>query len=320
MLVEVEDLSVSFSSKDGTIKAVDGASFKVERGSAFGLAGESGCGKTMTGLSLLKMVKPPGRITGKVSFENRDVMALEGEELRNFRWKEVSMIFQAAMNSLNPVKTVGFQIVDAILDHTDTTKEEAFAIAESVMNKVRLPKGMLGRFPHQLSGGQKQRAVIAMSIALNPKLIIADEPTTALDVVSQERILELLRDIVQTTGSTVLYISHDLSVLAKTCDHIAIMYLGKIVEVGRADDILFSPAHPYTKALIESNITIDKRGKTVQAIAGYPPVPINLPRNCRFNPRCPFATDECLNSEPPSIQLKDDRLVYCYHPRVTDVT
>lgn len=274
----------------------------------------------MTGLSILKMVKPPGKTEGRISFENRDVMALEGEELRNFRWKEVSMIFQGAMNSLNPVKTVGFQIIDAILDHTNATRKEAFAIAESAMKKVRLPQGMLRRFPHQLSGGQKQRAVIAMSIALNPKLIIADEPTTALDVVSQERILELLKDIVQTAGSTVLYISHDLSVLAKTCDRIAIMYLGRIVETGRTQDILFSPAHPYTKALIESNITIDKRGKMVRGIAGYPPVPINLPRNCRFNPRCPYATDQCLNSEPSPVQLKDDRLVYCYHPRVTDVS
>jgi peptide/nickel transport system ATP-binding protein len=245
-------------------------------------------------------------------------MELNDEGLREYRWKEVSMVFQGAMSSLNPVKKVGYQLVDTILDHTRLKRQEAIRLAEAALKKVRLPEDVLERFPHQLSGGQKQRVVIAMAIALNPRLIIADEPTTALDVLTQEKILTLLRDIVRSTGSAILFISHDLSVLAKICDRIAVMYMGRILEMGRKEDVLFSPAHPYTKGLIDSNITIDKRGSLVQPVGGSPDLVVGDVRGCRFNPRCAHATPECVASEPPRLEYRGGRSVYCYHPRYVE--
>ena len=313
--MEISNLSVKFPSLKGEVTAVDGISLSIDQGKVLGLAGESGCGKTTTGLTLLRMIKPPGVVEGDIEFAGRNLLSLSDEELRRFRWKEVSMIFQGAMNSLNPVKMVGSQIADSIMDHTKKTRLEALKMSAELIRRVRLPPDSIHKYPHQLSGGQKQRVVIAMAIALQPKLIIADEPTTALDVVSQERILDLLKDIVSGGSSTVLFISHDLSVLAKMCDTIAIMYLGKIVEMGSTMDVLASPAHPYTSALIDSNITIESMNSTVESIKGYPPIPINLPTNCRFSDRCPFATQECFDSEPPQVDLKNGHVAFCYHPR-----
>ncbi len=314
-IADIRGLSVTFPSKKGTVRAVDAVDLSIEEGSIFGIAGESGCGKTTIGLSLLGMIREPGSVEGTIAVNGKDVTSLRGEERRLFRWKEVSMVFQGAMNSLNPVSSVGEQITEVIIDHTGGTRKEAMNRAADLLRKVRLPSDILRRYPHQLSGGQKQRVVIAMAIALSPKLIIADEPTTALDVVSQEHILRLLKEVVKASGSTVVIISHDLSLIADMCDRLAVMYLGRIVESGRAQDVLSSPAHPYTRALIDSNITLDKRGKKVESIPGYPPSPINLPSNCRFSGRCPFATNECFDSEPPASTLEDGRVVYCYHPR-----
>ncbi len=315
ILAEIQALSVTFASKKGPVRAVDAVDLSIDEGSIFGIAGESGCGKTTIGLSLLGMIREPGRVDGKITVGGKDVTALRGEERRLFRWKEVSMVFQGAMNSLNPVSNVGDQITEVILDHTGSTRKEAMELAEGLLRKVRLPSDILRRYPHQLSGGQKQRVVIAMAIALNPRLIIADEPTTALDVVSQEHILRLLKEVVKASNTTVVIISHDLSLIADMCDYLAVMYLGRVVESGRARDILAAPAHPYTMALLESNITLDRRGKKVESIPGYPPSPINLPRNCRFSGRCAFATSECFESDPPASKLDDGRTVYCYHPR-----
>ncbi len=314
-LLELKDLTVTFPSKRGEVTAVDSLTLSIQEGSVFGLAGESGCGKTTTGLALLRMIKPPGVVAGEIDFDGKKIMSMKEEELRKFRWKEVSMIFQGAMSSLNPVKTVASQIADAIMDHSRMTRREAFRIVRELVGKVHLPPDSLNKYPHQLSGGQKQRVVIAMAIALKPKLIIADEPTTALDVVSQDRILNLLREVVRESKSTVLFISHDLSVLSAMCDTIAIMYLGSIAEQGRVEDVLRSPMHPYTEALISSNITLDRRGTSVESIKGYPPVPIQLPRNCRFSDRCQFATDECRNSEPPAVTDGQEHVAYCFHPR-----
>ncbi len=315
IIADLHGLSVTFPSRKGMVKAVDAVDLSIEEGSIFGIAGESGCGKTTIGLSLLGMVREPGRVEGRITVSGKDVTSLRGEERRLFRWKEVSMVFQGAMNSLNPVSSVGEQITEVIIDHNGGTRKEAMNMAAELLRKVRLPSDILRRYPHQLSGGQKQRVVIAMAIALDPKLIIADEPTTALDVVSQEHILRLLKEIVKASGSTVVIISHDLSLIADMCDSLAVMYLGRIVESGKASDVLATPAHPYTKALIDSNITLDRRGETVESIPGYPPSPINLPRNCRFSSRCKFATSECFDSEPPATTLDNGRVVYCYHPR-----
>ncbi len=315
MLMEVEHLRVSFPSAAGLLRVVDGVSFGIDAGEVLGLAGESGCGKTTTALSLLRLIKPPGVVEGSILFDGKNIMELDNEGLREYRWKEVSMVFQGAMSSLNPVKKVGYQLVDTILDHTSLKRQEAVRLAKAALKKVKLPEEALERFPHQLSGGQKQRVVIAMAIALNPRLIIADEPTTALDILTQEKILALLRDIVRSTGSAVLFISHDLSVLAKICDRIAVMYMGRIVEIGKKEDVLFSPAHPYTKGLIDSNITVDKRGNLVQPIGGSPTLVVGDVRGCRFNPRCAYATPECVSSDPPRLEYTDGRSVYCYHPR-----
>ena len=319
MLVEIVNLRVTFPSSKGDVTAVDGISLEIPKGSVFGLAGESGCGKTTTGLTLLRMIRPPGKVQGRIDFDGEDVLSYREEELRRFRWKEVSMIFQGAMNSLNPVKTVASQIIDVVLDHTRKNKFEAMKLTIDLIQRVGLPKDSINKFPHQLSGGQKQRVMIAMAIVLAPKLIIADEPTTALDVISQERILNLLKDIVREDGSTVLFISHDISVLAKMCDRIAIMYLGSIVEEGKTKDVLLSPVHPYTQALIDSNITVDRIGETVESIKGYPPAPINLLNNCRFSERCPLATEQCFKSKPPVVRVDGDHLAYCYHPRIGNV-
>ncbi len=316
MLLELRNLTVNFPSRKGDVTAVDGLSLSIPEGSIFGLAGESGCGKTTTGLALLRMIKPPGIVTGEIEFDGKNPMSMSEEELRKFRWKEVSMIFQGAMNSLNPVKTVASQIADAIMDHSRMTRGQALQAVRELVKKVHLPADNLNKYPHQLSGGQKQRVVIAMAIALGPKLIIADEPTTALDVVSQDRILNLLREVVRESKSTVLFISHDLSVLSSMCDTIAIMYLGNVVEQGKVKDVLLSPLHPYTEALINSNITLDKRGTRVESIGGYPPVPIRLPKNCRFSDRCQFATDECRTSEPPAVRTGQEHIAYCFHPRM----
>ncbi len=317
-IVELADLKIIFPTSRGDVNAVDGVTLSVEEGSVFGIAGESGCGKTTIGLALMGIIRKPGRSEGGIRVNGKDVSSMKDEEQRLFRWKEVSMVFQGAMNSLNPVKNIGYQIAEVIRDHSQVTRQKSMEMATELLKKVRLPATILDRFPHQLSGGQKQRVVIAMAIALNPKLIIADEPTTALDVVSQEYVLQMLKAVVEASNSTVVLISHDLSLLAEMCDYIAIMYLGKIMETGRAEDILANPSHPYTLALLDSNITIDKRGKKVESIPGYPPSPINLPRNCRFSDRCAFATSECYESEPPPTTMKDGRTVYCYHPRYED--
>lgn len=314
MLLDIRDLTVKFPTRNGDLTAVDNISFQLPKGKILGLAGESGCGKTTTGLTILKMIKEPGKVTGGITVNGRDISKLEKKELRLYRWQEVSMIFQGAMNSLNPVKNISNQLIDSILDHTTMKRQEAMKIASRLVEDVYLPKDVLTKFPHQLSGGQKQRVVIAMAIALNPKLIIADEPTTALDVISQERVLILLREIVEKTGTTVLFISHDLSVLSKICDELAIMYLGKIVERGRTDDVIMNPIHPYTRGLIESNITVEKRNSMVESIGGYPQPPINLPRNCRFSDRCGNATRECFEREPEIVEKEEGHFAYCFNP------
>ncbi len=314
MLLEIRNLTVNYPTKNGILKAVEDISLKVKKGTVLGLAGESGCGKTTTGLSVLKMIKPPGTMEGEIVLDGRSVLELEKTELRNFRWKEVSMIFQGAMNSLNPVKNIASQLTDSILDHSGMTRVEAMKIALELVSSVQLPKNVLTKYPHQLSGGQKQRVVIAMAISLEPKLIIADEPTTALDVISQERILKLLREIVDRTGTGVIFISHDLSVLSKICDELSIMYLGKIVERGRTADVMNNPIHPYTKGLIESNITIEKRHSKVESIKGYPEPPVNMQPSCYFSDRCSNATDICRTRIPELVQREEGHSALCFNP------
>lgn len=315
MFVSVKNLKVEFPSKHDVVTAVNNISFELEKGEIFGLAGESGCGKTTTGLAFLGAIKKPGKVSGNIFVDGIDVTSLSGRSLRLFRWKKVSMIFQGAMNSLNPVKIIGSQILDVIQDHEDSTIKAATERVLKLLEEVGLdPLSTFHKFPHQLSGGQKQRVVIAMSLALDPEIIVADEPTTALDVLTQERILKLLVNIAINRNTTILLISHDINVLSKVCNRIAIMYLGKILEISTKDEIINHPTHPYTYSLLESYITIDKRDKIINAIPKYPDYSVINKDMCVFSPRCFNALEICKLKEPPISYTSKDHMIYCFNP------
>ena len=314
MVVSVKNLKVEFPYNHKVITAVNNISFDLEKGEIFGLAGESGCGKTTTGLAFLGAIKKPGKVSGNILVDDIDVTSLSGHSLRLFRWKKVSMIFQGAMNSLNPVKNIGSQIVDVMQDHENVGVKIANERTLRLLSEVGLDSTTFHKFPHQLSGGQKQRVVIAMSLALDPEVIIADEPTTALDVLTQERILKLLIDISIHRRTTILLISHDISVLSKVCKRIAIMYLGKIVEISNTNEIINHPTHPYTYSLLQSYITIDKRDTIINAIPKYPDYGIINDDMCIFSPRCFNATEICRTRAPPMSVTSDGHIIYCFNP------
>ncbi len=313
-LLEVEDLRVYYETRKGVVKAVDGVSFGVEKGESLGIAGESGCGKSTLGFSLLRLVPEPGKIVGgRIVFEGIDITKLSEDEVRrNYRWKKVSMVFQGAMNALNPVRTIGEQIVEAIIMHDRSyTLEKAWERAGDLLELVGIDRNRVKSYPHELSGGMKQRVVIAMALALNPKLLIADEPTTALDVVVQAQIMNLLKRLKKELGMALIMISHDLSIIAEIADKVAIMYAGKIVELGRAEDIFLNPKHPYTSGLIGSVPRL--RGeKRLTWIPGQPPDLISPPPGCRFHPRCPECMDRCRKEEPPMVEVEPGHYVSCW--------
>ncbi len=313
-LLEVENLRVYYETRKGVVKAVDGISFSVEKGESLGIAGESGCGKSTLGFSLLKLVPEPGKIVGgKIIFEGIDITKLSEDEVRrNYRWKKVSMVFQGAMNALNPVRTIGEQIVETIIMHDKSyTLEKAWKRAGDLLELVGIDRERVKSYPHELSGGMKQRVVIAMALALNPKLLIADEPTTALDVVVQAQIMNLLKRLKKELGMSLILISHDLSIIAEIADKVAIMYAGKIVELGRAEDIFLNPKHPYTSGLI-SSVPRLRGEKRLTWIPGQPPDLISPPPGCRFHPRCPECMDRCRREEPPMIEIEPGHYVACW--------
>lgn len=314
LYISIKDLVVEFPDKNKKIIAVDHISLDIDRGEIFGIAGESGCGKTTTGLSILGAVKKPGRVSGSIKIGEIDVNSLNESSLRKFRWSKVSMVFQGAMNSLNPVKTIGSQISDVMIDHEAAKPVEAMERAKQLLTEVGLQSFVFYKYPHQLSGGQKQRVVIAMALSLQPEVIIADEPTTALDVLSQERILKLLVDIAKARRMTVILISHDIMVLSKVCDRIAIMYLGKIVEVSAKEKVMKYPAHPYTFGLLKSYISIDKRNDSIEPIPGSPEYGKIYSNMCRFSPRCFKATDICRKEEPEMMRITANHEIYCFNP------
>ncbi|MEM1581715.1 MAG: ABC transporter ATP-binding protein [Candidatus Bathyarchaeia archaeon] len=310
-ILKIIDLRVYYKSIWGDYKSVDGVSFHVEEGDFFSIAGESGCGKSTLVDGILKLVKPPGYIpTGEVIFEGKNLLALQEEELRKIRGVKIAYIPQGAMNSLNPVIKIEEQMIDVILDHDDIDKKSAAKIATSSLKEVGLPTEVANMYPHQLSGGMKQRVIIAMAISLKPRLIIADEPTTALDVVAQRGILQLLRRLKDEYGITVVFISHDMACHAQVSDKIAIMYAGKIVETDFTLNLFEKPAHPYTKGLLSA---IPSIGKTyVRGIAGMAPSPLNWPQGCRFHPRCPNAMDICMKVEPDMEEISQGKWVACH--------
>ena len=313
-LLEVDGLRTYYFTSEGVVKAVDNISLSLERGESLGLAGESGCGKSTFGYSILRLVPPPGRIVGgKISFDGKDILRLDEESFRKeYRWKRISMVFQGAMNALNPVRRIGDQIVEAILAHDENaTEEEAYKRAGDLLELVGIERTRLRSYPHELSGGMKQRVVIAMALALNPDLLIADEPTTALDVVVQAQILNLLKELKNKFKMSLILITHDLSVIAEIADKVAIMYAGKVVEWGTSEQIFENPQHPYTRGLI-SSVPRLRGKKSLFWIPGQPPDLKNPPLGCRFHPRCPYVMDRCRREEPPAISLGRDRFVSCW--------
>ncbi len=315
-LLEVRDLRTRFDTDRGVFRAVDGISFDVARGRTVGLVGESGCGKSVTSLSIMGLVPmPPGTVEAEaVRFEGRDVLTLSAIERRRLRGGSMSMIFQEPMTSLNPVHTIGQQIVEGLLAHTDLSPAAAKARAIEVLELVRIPSAAarFDDFPHRLSGGMRQRVMIAMALACEPQLLIADEPTTALDVTIQAQILDLLRDLQKRLGMAMLLITHDLGVIAEIADDVVVMYAGKIVESAPVADLFADPQHPYTIGLLGSIPRLDADRERLSTIEGTVPSPNNQPRGCRFSPRCPFADKRCREEPPPLRELGTDHRVACW--------
>lgn len=312
-VLEVTDLKTYFRILRGYVKAVDGVSFEIEKGEALGLAGESGCGKTTAALSILRILPSNGEIKGgKVLFNGEDVLKMPEKELREkVRWKGISIIFQGAMNALNPVYKVGDQIIEAMKTHIDITKEEAKDRTSKLLELVDLEPSRAEGYPYEFSGGMRQRALIAMSIACDPDLLIADEPGTALDVIIAAQILKLLKELKKTLNLSVIMITHDLSIIAETCEKMAIMYAGKIVEYGSVFDIFEEPLHPYTQGLIGAFPKITEEKRRMISISGSPPDLLNPPTGCRFHPRCKYAMDICKKKDPEAKMVEKVK-VACY--------
>jgi len=302
-LLRIEGLRTVFRTSGGDVPAVDGVSLEVKRGQTMGIVGESGCGKSVLSLSVMRLVAHPGRIAaGRVLLQGRDLASLSTAAMREVRGREIAMIFQEPMTSLNPVHTVGFQITEGIRAHNPRAgnaelRERGIAALKRV--RIPSPERRFDEYPHQLSGGMRQRVMIAMALACEPKLLIADEPTTALDVTVQAQILDLLRDLQAETGMAIILITHDLGVIAEMADEVAVMYAGKVVERTNARALFEDPQHPYTLGLLGSIPRLDEDRENLLAIRGTVPPPFNLPPGCRFNPRCPFAIEACRAEVPP---------------------
>ena len=299
-LLEVRNLTVDYVGENAIARAVDGVNFDIREGEAFGLAGESGCGKSTVAFALARLTRLPGLVSGgSVRFRGEEVLNFTGERLRSYRWNEVSFVFQSAMNALNPMMRISEQIADTILAHRPkATRDEIRARAVEMFDLIGLPTQRLDDYPHQFSGGMRQRIGIAIALCLEPKLIIMDEPTTALDVVVQRDIIEQICALKNSLGFSVLFITHDLGLMIEFCDRIGVMYAGELVEVADADQILVNPHHPYTRALGNSFPPLTGPRQRLEGIAGSPPSLSELPEGCRFQPRCPVATDICRTVSP----------------------
>ncbi len=313
-LLEVHGLKTYFETTKGYVKAVDNVSFSLDKGDAFGLAGESGCGKTTTGLSIIKLLPSNGKILdGKIIFDGIDLISLPEEILRkNIRWKRISIVFQGAMNALNPVYTVGDQIMEAILTHEDISNEEAKERVIKLFELVGIDPSRINNYPFEFSGGMKQRAMIAMALACNPDIVITDEPTTALDVIVQAQVLKLLKSLKEELNLSLIMISHDLSVIAETCNKVAIMYAGKIVEMADVVRLFKNPLHPYSQGLMNSFPSLKGPRKKLISIPGSPPNLLSPPSGCRFHPRCQYALEKCKQEEPLLMEIDKGHYVACH--------
>ncbi|MEU6364446.1 ABC transporter ATP-binding protein [Streptomyces sp. NPDC046931] len=316
MLLDVRDLHVEFRTRDGIARAVNGVSYAVDAGETLAVLGESGSGKSVTAQAVMGILDvPPGRITGgRVLFRGRDLLTLKDEERRRIRGAEMAMIFQDALSALNPVLTVGDQLGEMFVVHRGMSRKDARARAVELMDRVGIPAAAqrVRDYPHQFSGGMRQRIMIAMALALEPALIIADEPTTALDVTVQAQVMDLLAELQREYRMGLVLITHDLGVVADVADRIAVMYAGRIVESAPVHDLYKAPAHPYTRGLLDSIPRLDRKGRELSAIKGLPPNLMDIPPGCAFHPRCPMARDVCLTDVPPLYEVSEDRGSACH--------
>ena len=313
-LLKVENLKMYYQTMRGYVRAVDDVSFEVRPKESLGLAGESGCGKTSAALTIMRLLPQNGRIIeGSITFNGADIVKMSDKELREkIRWKKISMIFQGAMNALHPTYTIGHQIAEAITAHESISKEEALERAAKLIELVGIERGKIDRYPHELSGGMKQRAITAMALACNPELVIADEPTTALDVIVQAQVLKVMKELQSRLDLSWILITHDLSMIAETCTRTAIMYAGKIVEEGSVVDIFKEPLHPYTQKLITAFPSVLGPKMELSSIPGFPPDLLKPPPGCRFHPRCPYAMEICKVKEPVLAEKDKDHYVACH--------
>jgi peptide/nickel transport system ATP-binding protein len=316
IVLQVEDLHTSFFTRVGEVKAVDGVSFYVRESETFGIVGESGCGKSVTGLSIMRLLPEPGGqiVGGKIILEGKNLLELNKKTMRAYRGKMVSMILQDPMSSLNPVYPVGDQIAESVRLHQDLPDNmvEPEVISALRLLRIPAPEARLKEYPFQLSGGMRQRVVGAIAMSCRPRLLIADEPTTALDATIQAQYIALFEDIQAKTNVAIIFITHDFGVIARICDRVGVMYAGKIVETAPVREIFNAPRHPYTSALIHSVPRLDRKDDRLFSIEGQPPSMMNLPPGCRFAPRCSVAMDICREQQPPEIKLTDDHSVSCW--------
>lgn len=308
-LLSIQDLKAHFHTEDGVVRAVNGIDLDIDEGEKLGLIGETGCGKTVLGLAILRLLSENTKVEGKILFKDKDILTMNDNQVRNIRGKEIAMIFQNPLSSLNPVLTVGTQVAEPVELHQHLKKHDAMQrviqMLESV--KIPLPQKRVKEYPHEFSGGMRQRAMIAMGLICMPSLIIADEPTTGLDVTIQAQIVELIKDVLKDSGTSMLLITHDLAVAAELCDHIAVMYPGEIVEYADVRDIFKEPKHPYTQGFLGS-----LPGRGLKPIAGISPSLIDLPDGCKFHPRCTLATDKCKKERPKLIEVGIKHYVRCF--------
>ncbi len=314
-LLNVRNLHTAFPMMEGTIRAVSGISFSIGQGEVLGVVGESGCGKSVTGLSIMRLVPYPGRITaGEIFLEDRDLLSLTEDEMRLIRGNSIAMIFQDPMTSLNPVLTISTQLTEAISTHSDLTLRDARGRAVELLRTVGIPSAekRIGDYPHQFSGGMRQRVMIAMALSCRPRILIADEPTTALDVTIQAQILELMKKICDEIGTSIMLITHNLGIVAGLCQKVAVMYAGRIAEMADVEELFTNPRHPYTHGLLTSTPRMDRKEERLQAIGGLPPSLMDPPARCLFATRCKYARDECWNRVPDIEEGEEGHWVACF--------
>ncbi|RKX40198.1 MAG: ABC transporter ATP-binding protein [Thermotogae bacterium] len=316
-LLTVRNLSTYFYMEEGVVIAVDDVSFDLKSEEVLGIVGETGSGKSVTAKSIMRLIKPPGKIvSGEIIYKDKDILKINEREMHKIRGKEISMVFQDPMTSLNPLYTIGNQLMETIMQHQQVSKEEAFKRAVEMLKMVQIPEAekRMNSYPFEFSGGMRQRVVIAIALSCNPSVLIADEPTTALDVTIQAQILELMKQLQSELKSALIFITHDLGVIASMASRIMVMYGGKQMEIGSSDDIFYSPMHPYTNMLLKSVPRVDKKLDRLEPIPGQPPRMIDIPKVCPFLPRCPRSVDKCSKDLPKLEMVSEGHYVRCYNP------